>query len=674
MSDILSPESNFIEFSTDNLEYYLDNLWLELGDIRDIKLFNPFDNEEWNDKTKIPELLVENFRNPNFLPLFCKYILNISLVPYQSMALDALWKHSLPLLLGSRGSAKSFLLAVYAVCRAVLHQGARVVIVGASLRQAMVIFNYVQQIWDNAPVLRDIVGKNNAPKKDVALCYWNCGRSKLVFLPLGNGETIRGQRATHVIADEIATIPKEVFETVVRGFAAVKSQGVHGNVVQAYKEKAARELGLNVSAADMATFGIPTILKNNQIILSGTAFYQFNHFYDYFKYYNAVIKFKGDRHKIRESIPNIQLDNDIDPKDYCIIRLPYNYLPEGLMDTMVLEQGKATMDKNIFLMEYGTIFPSDSEGFYLASILNAATCPIKTSYGEINFAPKLYGQSEKVYVMGIDPASEDDNFAISILELNEDYRAIIYQWTTNRKTFEKLKKDGKVPKGIEDYNTFCIKHIRSLVRRFHITIICMDSGGGGISVKEGLRDPDKMDKGDLPIFDMDDETVKHERGWHMLKMIEFTDSAWRRESHYALKTDFSNKVLLFPNYDGAALMESNILTEDHNYENLEDNYLNILEAKTEITLIKHGQTANGTEKWDVPEIVGIGEGGKKKLKKDRFTSILLSNWAGRLHINQANIKQEQHKRDSFNAVVVSKNKMGSGPNIVPVNGGRKVIY
>lgn len=667
-------DSNLIEFSTDNLEYYLDNLWLELGDVRELKIVNPFDTNEWEEKSKIPDILVEYCRKPDFLPFFCKYILNISLVPYQAMSLDALWKHSLPLLLGSRGSAKSFLLAVYAVARAVLHQGCRIVVVGASLRQAMVIFNYVQQIWDNAPILRDIVGKNNAPKKDVALCYWNCGRSKIVFLPLGNGETIRGQRATHVIADEIATIPKEVFETVVRGFAAVKSQGVHGNVVQAYKEKAAKQMGLSVSVEEMLAFSIPTILKNNQIILSGTAFYQFNHFYDYFKYYNAVIDHKGDRHKIREVLPNVQLDKDIDPKDYCIIRLPYNYLPEGLMDTMVLEQGKATMDKNIFLMEYGTIFPSDSEGFYLASILNAATCPVKTLYGDINFSPLLYGKSDKTYVMGIDPASEDDNFAISIIELNDGYRSIVYQWTTNRKEFEKLKKDGKIPKGIEDYSTFCVKHIRALIRRFHIALICMDSGGGGLSIKEGLRDPDKMEKGDLQVLDIDDETVKNERGWHMLKMIEFTDYQWRRESHYGLKKDFSDKVLLFPNYDGVAIMESNILNSDNTYENLEDNYLNILEAKTEITLIKHSQTANGNEKWDVPDIVGVGEHGKKKLKKDRFTSILLSNWAARIHLNEVNIKKEQIKRDSFTGFIISKNN-GIGPNISPTtNNGRRIVF
>ncbi len=64
----------------------------------------------------------------------------------------------------------------------------------------------------------------------------------------------------------------------------------------------------------------------------------------------------------------------------------------------------------------------------------------------------------------------------------------------------------------------------------------------------------------------------------------------------------------------------------------------MLELKTEITLIRLESTPTGQEKWDVPKVVGTDANNiRKKLKKDRFTSLLLSNWAARLVLNDLNI-------------------------------------
>ena len=154
----------------EQLEEYLEYAWLNIGDVTKIPIINPLGTKDWEDPSQVVELIVQTCMEPQYLHFFVKYILNIDLLPYQSVLLQMLWHKPLPILLGSRGAAKSFMLAVYIITRAVLHQGCTIAVVGASLRQSMVLFNYVEQIWNNAPVLRDLCGgQKYRPKKGMIL-------------------------------------------------------------------------------------------------------------------------------------------------------------------------------------------------------------------------------------------------------------------------------------------------------------------------------------------------------------------------------------------------------------------------------------------------------------------------------------------------------------------------
>jgi len=1037
----------------ENFEEFADNLELGLGDIRELKIPQTITSGDWCVPERVPELLVQLCRDPNYIHFVCKYILNIDLLPFQLAVLQTLWTKSLPIFIGSRGCSKSFMLAVYALLRMILQQGCKVAVVGASLRQSMVIFNYIQQIYENAPILRDICGFQG-PKRDLHIAYFEIGTSRAVFLPLGNGDKIRGQRANVIICDEFSSISKEVFETVVRGFAAVKSEGVYHHVKKAAKDKALKQLNLESGISQTNQTVIPqfsTALANNQIILSGTPYYQFNHFYQYYKYYRAIILSGGNKEILKKEFPDIKLGGNVNPEDYAIIRLPWDIVPEGMMDASILTQGQATMDPTIFSMEYAAClcpgtqiitnqgskkiediqigdlvlthkgrfkkvtkrtfrevdekiidlktfgysesilatknhpfwmkndefveldrltksthivnlkelnnrkvidiktftknyveidnkiyakssqnqcsnemiqeirnsnkkinelclihkmsyskiwsiinqktipkfavpskikinydlglifgyyasegsqgakgrainfaldghvdaplvafvdelcvsiekvfglkpkvytkenvasvvinnriitdfitknctgiatnkfmnpdllfsngdfikgfikgyfngdghknyknasasscslslltqvrlclsyfnigssisfqsrktaffrgkeypthqsyillmngvnydiflktfyssykktlgkqtsiindgnkttltfkskneipykglvynleveddhsyslhnatvhncFPSDSEGFYLASSIKEATCPIKDSTGEeILFGAKLIGDKDKIYVLGIDPASEDDNFTMNVIEVNPTYRAVVYQFAINRKGFEELKRDPLV-KGlgdINDYNTFCVKHIRDICRRFNIKLICMDSGGGGVSIRESLKDSTKLlDVHDELILDPEDEYSRGLKGKQILNTIEFSKYEWRQQAHHGLRIDILHKKLLFPFYDAAAVEIASLDNKSVGLgvDRLDDCYIEIEQCKQETTLIRHSQTTTGKETWDVPKIIGLdAEEIKKTLKKDRFTSLLLANWAARL--------------------------------------------
>ena len=75
-------------------------------------------------------------------------------------------------------------------------------------------------------MLRDICDSDSGPRRDTDRCTLRLNDSTVTCLPLGDGQKIRGQRANDIIADEFASIPREIFENVVAGFAAVSSDPV----------------------------------------------------------------------------------------------------------------------------------------------------------------------------------------------------------------------------------------------------------------------------------------------------------------------------------------------------------------------------------------------------------------------------------------------------------------
>jgi len=617
-----------------NIDRLIKYIPLELGDTRNIYTEDIFEDADWTDSEKIPEHIVELVMDPDYLHFLTKYVLNLDLFPYQLAILRMMWSKSQVIFIGSRGAAKSFLIAVYIILRLLMHQGCRVCVVGAALRQSLVIFNYIVNIFNNAPVLQDICGgKDNRPVRDVNMHYWNVGQSKATFLPLGDGETIRGQRASVIIADEFSSISDEVFETVVKGFAAVKSEGTYSNVHRAYRSRLMKSAG----GIERKESRVKNALAGNQIILSGTPSFEFNHFYKKYKYYRAIILTGGKKDRLKELFPDFDIKDDIDSSQYCIIRIPCTHLPPGLMDDDIIAQSRATMDRSIFLMEYAACFTKDSAGFFPMSLLTRATCPIEFPDGKKHtFYPAL--QAENIpCVMGIDPASESDNFAISIVGMFGTWRGLLYQWTTNRKQFEELIKDKDkqlIDPKIVDYNTFCTRHIRGLMRRFNVKMVIMDAGGGGVALRECLKDPDKfIDGRDQAILDMEDENTELMDGNRILKMINFQKTELRREAHYGLKKDLSDKTLMFPSYDIKEIGLQTLINEvlGKVYDDINDCIFEIEQCKKEMIMIKLDKTSTGIERWDVPNIKGPKTSGEGMvMKKDRFSSVLLANYGARI--------------------------------------------
>jgi len=503
----------------------IDEAWLNL-DIDDKNVFNPFTFVNFNDDDYHYQMLWLMTR-PEYFSFLCKQVFNISILPSQALFLCEMWNRRFPMLIASRGFGKSFILSLYALIRALLLPERKVVVVGAAFRQSKVLFEYMETIWSNAPILRSMCDSNSGPRRDVDRCVMRINNSRVTCLPLGDGQKIRGQRANDIISDEFGSIPRDIFETVVAGFAAVSSDPIE-NVKKIAARKKAKELGLNLQEESDEVLE----KKDNQIILSGTAYYDFNHFAEYWKKWKTIIKSNGQKNRLREIFNGEDPPADFDWTDYSVIRIPYELLPEGFMDASQVARSKATVHAGIYQMEFGACFTRDSQGFFKRTLIescvandgsNDSTIINDSQEQPIIFEASLRGDPNKKYIYGVDPASEVDNFSIVVLEVNPDHRRIVHCWTTNRSEHKEKVKKGYSKES--DFYAYCARKIRDLMKIYPCIHIAMDAQGGGIAVMESLHDNDKIDDGELPIWPtIDDDKPKDtddHRGLHILEMCQF---------------------------------------------------------------------------------------------------------------------------------------------------------
>lgn len=614
------------EFEKKEIEY--SHLNLDLSKIDFSKLRNPFDNYKSTDDYM---QILKAIRDPKNFYFTCQHIFNVDPILFQLVWLELLWEYPFPMVIANRGASKTFTSALYCLMRALITQGCKIVIASATFRQAKYVFEYCENIWNNAPVLRDICGDTSkqGPSRGTDTWTFRVGSSTITAIPLGTGEKIRGLRAQYVLIEEFNSLNPEIFEIVLRGFTATSSNP-QDNVKNFAKIEKMKEKGLWTPEQERKVF-----YKPNQIILSGTAGFEFQHFAKYWKRYHDIITSKGDPKKLQQVL-GVTPGQGFSHKDYCIIRMPHNVLPRGIMEDKAVENSRATMDKGRFDCEFNAVFSKDSAGFFRRSIIElcTTTTPIPLPSGLVQFYPRLTGDPSARYVMGVDPASESDNFAIYIVEVCPDHVRCVYCWTINRqKAFQQFK-EKKVAENT--FYAYITRKIRSLMKVFQIEYIGLDSGGGGIAVLESLRDNRNLEPGDLPIHPirqdndmmypgMKDYGYDNEPGLHMIDMINFSKAEWVVDSNHSLRKAIENRVILFPHFDGLSFTVAEMEDDStgREFDTLEDVVYEIEQSKEELSCIVHTTTLTGRDKFETPDV--ILQGGKKaKMRKDRYSALLIA--------------------------------------------------
>lgn len=556
------------------------------------------------------------------------------------------------MLIGSRGSSKSFMLALYSLMRALIMPNRRILVAGAAFRQSKFIHEYMETIWKNAPVLRDLVDQESGPTRSPDMCRFTINGSTVTCIPIGTGEKIRGYRCQDLLIEEFSSHSREIFETVIAGFGNVSA--APADVVRRIaSEEMARERGI-----DLSRLGASDLAMGNQIILCGTAFYDFNHFADYWRKYKQIINSKGDQRRVREIFPE-GVPDGFNWKDYSVIRIPYEVLPKGFMDEGNVARSKASVHSGIFQMEWCAIFVTDSNGFFKRSLIESCVTnehnEVTLPSGPVVFDAMVKGSPTGRYVMAIDPASEIDNFCIVILELHKDHRRIVHCWTTTRQSHSERVKLGLTTE--DNFYSYAARKIRELMRAFQIERIMMDSQGGGIAVNEALHETSNLHPGELPFWPVIDEDKEKptddEAGLHIIELVNFAKAEWTSEANHGMRKDLEDKILLFPKFDPIVLGLAAEQDKVNNklYDTLEDCVMEIEEMKNELVLIEITKTPNGRDRWDTPDIK-VGANKKKKMRKDRYSALLMANMGARNFSLDGQVAYESY--GGFSSGVVGK--------------------
>lgn len=593
------------------------------------------------------------FRNQQGKPL--------RLEAFQQVMLDMLWYKKFPMVLATRGAGKTFILAVYALLKALLIPGSKIVIVGSGFRQAKLVFKYIEQLYNASPIVQEAVGQGERPKYGSDAATLQVGLSTISAIPIGDGSKIRGMRATTLIADEFASISEEIFEIVIKPFTAV-----HANPAERAENRRfihrLRKLGAaeNIVAAIESTQGF-----GNQVVISGTPSYRHNHFYKRYSVYKMFIQSRGDTKKLKKVLEEKQLamtgryqEADIDDLEqskktwfhYAIYQLPYTAMPEGFLDDDMINADRAEFAGHRFAMEYLAQFPEDSDGFIRRSWIERSTP--RHPNGEPVW-PELYGDPRGIYVMGLDPARWNDNFGCVVLRLTERGKELVYC-----NAWDKTQYSESAEK------------IREIARRFKVSYICMDAGGGGESVREWLCKKQEGIAVEELIWVIPDQIPKYGEktdlsapGRKVLEMVDFSPN-WISRAAHDVEASVEQCNILFPDRgdDGKAYDQymrhfgKNKLSErememlqgdlwgvdDWDAERMSTAYKDksitprlgimdhIMECVNETCAIVRSVSPKGTESFELPRLGDQPEGLDMR-RRDRWSALMLANYAAKVY-------------------------------------------
>lgn len=151
---------------------------------------------------------------------FAQDYLGLSLHFYQILILWAMSWSRLIVVIASRAAAKSFIIAIYACCRAILYPGSRIVLTSATRGQSQLIVSekIKKELWDASPNLRREISKISDNNNDVYVKFKNGSSIHTVTL----SKNSRGNRSTVNVGEEAREIDLEIYNEVVNPFLIVR--------------------------------------------------------------------------------------------------------------------------------------------------------------------------------------------------------------------------------------------------------------------------------------------------------------------------------------------------------------------------------------------------------------------------------------------------------------------
>ena len=396
-----------------------------------------------------------------------KDLLNIQLLDYQNYALMNMNNAKYVVLSQSRNSGKSFLIALYLLLIAMLYPNTRIIIVGASGKQARGLFlNNIEAIAKNNVTSLDGVldtFMNELYRKGASEGFSHQPESfKATLL---NGSTIitlnsvpdnnRSFRSDVLVVDEAAFVAPEMYDAVL-GFALTDS---------GFKTSTDENFDLNIYPKD----------RPSQIILASS---QNDKSCDFYKQYE-------------ESYLEMLAGN----KDHFVFEVPITLATDDKLVTMKGKPHPPLLDKAIpetalnvspqkAMREYYCRADSENES---QIVNNSAIHKCSTFY-----LPELSPKRDVRYIFGYDSAYSFDSSVLSTMAVEEDPNLGLIGRVVNCFTFKDLgnltNKQLMYPEQLDKIRSHILHYNGNAKEYENIIKLAVDigSGGNGISQCQNL--------------------------------------------------------------------------------------------------------------------------------------------------------------------------------------------
>lgn len=151
---------------------------------------------------------------------FIEEYMGIKLHPYQVLMLRMLQTSTAFYAVAARATAKSFIIAVFSVAKAILYPGVKIVIVAKTLSQAGIIINdKVKLMMTYSPFIGAEIAKIRESKTGYS-AFFNNGS---VIEAVQSSDSARGHRAQQIIVEESRLVDHDVLEKVIKPFLSLRN-------------------------------------------------------------------------------------------------------------------------------------------------------------------------------------------------------------------------------------------------------------------------------------------------------------------------------------------------------------------------------------------------------------------------------------------------------------------
>lgn len=522
----------------------------------------------------------------------------------------------------SRGLSKSFTTGIFAAMDAILNQGVQIGIISKSFRQSRMIFNKIEEIAKSpkAAFLSQCITRVSKSNDQWVM---ELGRSKIIALPLGDGEKLRGFRFQRMIIDELLLMPEKIINEVILPFLAVVENPTERQKIY--------DLETEMIAAGKMTEEDRHRWSHNKIIGLSSASYKFEYLYKLYQQYENLI------------LNPSQSDN----AHRVIMHLSYDCAPKQLYDQNLLDQSKATMSEAQFEREFGSVFTDDSSGYFKVSKM--AACTVPDGEGQ---AVEVVGDKNAEYILSFDPSWSEsegsDDFAMHVIKLRPD------------------KKQGTIVHSYALAGANLKKHIiyfHYLYTHFNIVSIVGDYNGG-VQFINSCNESEIFKKAGIKIetidvdFDNPQEYAndlryarnQYNKESRRICILRKPSSQWIRAANEMLQAAFDHKRIWFA---GAALdddytrQKAAVIPIEEisfsRYNDDVDNYakqIDLIEhlktvvdtTKVQCALIQVSTTANGSQSFDLPSNLKK-QRNADKARKDSYSALVLGNWMMNVYLD-----------------------------------------